>query len=85
MKIRLLDYNGKETFTEIPDNTQEIALLILSGDMVMVYPKFEDSSNCRVEHFFDGHYIIKKKDFHILDEIKDSYGLEEFEEINNKK
>lgn len=81
MKIRLLDYSGKEQFVEIPDNTQEIVIDILSGDMVMTYPVFFDTSRNRVMTFYDGSFIISKKDFHHLDEIKKSYDLFEISSL----
>ena len=75
MKIRLLDYSGKEQFVEIPDDTQEIVIDILSGDMVMTYPVFFDTSKDRAMDFYDGSFTISKKDFHHLNEIKKSYDL----------
>ena len=81
MKIRLLDYSGKEQFVEIPDNTQEIVIDILSGDMVMTYPIFFDTSRNRVMDFYCGSFTISKKDFHYLDEIKESYDLFEISSL----
>ena len=35
MKIKLLDWNAKATWVKIPDDTDYISGIILSGDMVM--------------------------------------------------
>lgn len=86
MKIRLLDFANNESFIEIPDETTEITIEIISGDMVMTSPVHFDSSNCREMDFYDGELTLKKKDFHILDEISSSDDLLFFnierEEIN---
>ena len=81
MKLRLLNYAGEEHFCEIPDDTQEIVIDILSGDMVMTYPIFFDTCRNRVMDFYDGSFTISKKDFHYLDEIKESYDLFEISSL----
>lgn len=73
MKIRLLDYANREKFCEIPDNTEEIEINVISGDMVMTYPVYCDSSNKRIMNFIDGHTIISKENFDKLNSIKSSY------------
>ncbi len=76
MNIRLLNYKGKEYFCEIPDNTEEINISIVSGDMIMTYPKhFDTGENTRIISFYDGNIILSKDMFHILDEIKESYEI----------
>ena len=43
MKIKLLDYKGEPTFVDIPDNTEKISIIIVSGNMIMTYPVICDS------------------------------------------
>ena len=38
MVIQLLDYSGKKYSVKIPDNTQELHIQIISGDMVLLSP-----------------------------------------------
>lgn len=75
MKVRLLDYANTEHFVEIPDDTKEIVIDIISGDMVMKYPIHYDTSNCRIMNFMDGTVYLKKDEFHKLDTAKCSYDL----------
>lgn len=67
MKINLLDYDNKKTPVEIPDDTEFIIGVVVTGDMIMVYPKFVDSSDNRIDDYFEGAFRIEKKDFNILD------------------
>lgn len=73
MKIRLLDYEDKEFFCEIPDDTQEIVINVISGDMVLVNPIYFDTSKFRIMNFNDGTIILKREDFHKLNECSSSY------------
>lgn len=73
MKIRLLDYASNEKFCEIPDDTKEIAISVISGDMVMTYPIYCDSSDERIMDFNDGSTIISKENFYKLNNIQSSY------------
>lgn len=75
MKIRLLDYRGREHFCEVPNNTKQIVINIVSGDMVMTSPVHFDTSNSRIINCLDGTRVLNKKDFHILNEITDSCDL----------
>lgn len=75
MKLRLLDYNGDEHFCEVPDNTEEITINIISGDMVMTNPIHFDTSEDRIMDFYDGTIILQKEEFHRLNEITNSYEL----------
>lgn len=78
MKIRLLDYLNEEFFCEIPDNTEEITIQIISGDMVLIEPIHFDTSTTRIDDFDDGTYVIPKNKFHILNKINTSYDLEDY-------
>lgn len=75
MKLRLLDYKGKERFCKIPDNTEQVTINIISGDMVMIDPIYFDTSYNHIMDFDDGTVVLNKEQFHILDEIEDSYDL----------
>ena len=75
MKIRLLDYKYDEHFVEIPDNTEEIVIEVISGDMVMTSPIHFDTSDSRVMNFRDGTAVLSRDKFHILDEINSTYDL----------
>lgn len=75
MKLRLLDYAGKEHFCEVPDNTEQVTINIISGDMVMIDPVYFDTSNDRMMNFHDGTVVLNKEEFHKLEEIDDSYDL----------
>ena len=75
MKLRLLDYAGIEHFCEVPDNTEQVTINIVSGDMVMVSPVCFDTSNTRIEGFYDGTVTLSKEEFYKLDKVEDSYDL----------
>ena len=75
MKLRLLDYARTEHFCEVPDNTEQVTINIISGDMVMVSPVYFDTSHTRLMNYYDGTVILSKKEFYKLDKIEDSYDL----------
>lgn len=75
MKIRLLDWNRNATWVDIPDDTQEVSGVILSGDMVMEKPIHADSSDGRFFSFYDGYWVVKRKDFDKLNVIAKSYDV----------
>ena len=75
MKIRLLDYLKKEHFVDIPNDTDEICISVISGDMVMTSPVHYDTTNNRRANFRDAVIIIKKEDFDILNKVKSSFEL----------
>lgn len=75
MKLRLLDYAGKEYFCEVPDNTEQVTINIVSGDMVMVDPVHFDTSNTRIMGFYDGTVTLSKEEFYKLDKVENSYDL----------
>lgn len=75
MKLRLLNYAGEEYFCEVPDNTEQITINIISGDMVMINPVYFDTSNNRMMNFHDGTVVLNKEKFHKLEEIDNSYDL----------
>ena len=73
MKIRLLDYMKEEHFVEIPDDTEEIIINVISGDMVMIAPIHFDTSDHRILNFFDGTITLNKDEFYKLDKAESSY------------
>ena len=81
MKIKLLDYIGEPTFVDIPDNTEKISIIIVSGDMIMTYPVICDScSVLRTLSFLDGMYIITKENFDKLNNLTNSYDIYDISE-----
>ena len=75
MKLRLLDYAGREYFCEVPDNTEQVIINIVSGDMIMVNPVHFDTSNTRIRCFYDGTVTLSKEKFYKLNEVENSYDL----------
>ena len=75
MKLRLLDFEKKEHFCNVPDNTDKITIEIISGDMVLIDPIHFDTSNTRHTDFFDGSITIKREQFSLLNKVKDPYDL----------
>lgn len=75
IKVKLLDYTNSPKWVEIPEDTKEVVIEIVSGDMVMTKPFFADSSNDRTLNFYDGSFIIPSDKFDKLNELKNSYDL----------
>lgn len=76
MVIQLLDYSGKKYSVKIPDNTQELHIQIISGDMVLLSPIYYDTGqNSRTINFYDGDHFVKKKDFNKLSSLDSAYSL----------
>lgn len=73
MKIRLLDYMSHEHFVEIPDDTQQIDIKIVSGDMIMTSPIRYDTSDSREINYNDGEFTLQKEQFSILDTAKNTF------------
>lgn len=75
MKIKLLDYAGHAKWVEIPDDTQVIVGCVISGDMIMEHPVYEDASDDRHTDFYDGSWAVKKENFDKFNELTDSYDV----------
>lgn len=76
MVIQLLDYSGKKYSVKIPDNTQELHIQIISGDMVLLSPIYYDTGqNSRTINFYDGDHFVEKKDFDKLSSLDSAYSL----------
>lgn len=81
MTIQLLDYKGRKFPVEIPDNTQELHIKIISGDMILLEPiYFATGKTSRSYDFNDGEYFIKKENFDKMNNLSESYKLIELEE-----
>lgn len=70
MKVRLLDYLGKEHFVEVPNDTDEICISVISGDMVMTSPVHYDTSNDRLVNYNDGCFHLRRDEFNILESVE---------------
>lgn len=77
MKLRLLDFAGNEHFCEVPNNTEQVIIDIISGDMVIVDPIYFDTCKNRIFNYYDGTITLQKEKFHKLNEITNSYELYE--------
>lgn len=59
MKVSLKNWKGRVSLVEVPDTTEKLSIIEVSGDQVMVFPVFFDTgSDTRVEDFFDQHAIF---------------------------
>lgn len=68
----LEEFSGEIHKVEIPDETQVIVGIVVSGDMIMIYPTYFDSdTNCRFDDYLDSSWSIERKDF---DSIKTDVG-----------
>ena len=75
MLIKLLDWDNRAKWVEVPDDTQEVSGVILSGDMVMERPFHADASDSRFVSFYDGSWTVKREDFDKLNAITNSYDV----------
>lgn len=62
MKINLRNWAGKIKPVEIPDDTDKIVGVFISGDMVLIYPFFVDWPD-RVTDYLDGTFIVRRENF----------------------
>ena len=75
--ITLMNYSKSKVQVEIPSNTKEIHIDIISGDMVMTSPIYVDAD---VEHdrrydYFDGSVTITADKFAALADLKSPYAI----------
>lgn len=75
MKVKLLDGDGNPKWVEIPDDTEKVSGIILSGDMVMTSPVHEDASDDRFVDFYDGAWEVRREDFDKLNSLSRSYDV----------
>ena len=75
MKIRLLDWENKEHYVEIPEYTEQIVVEVVSGDMILKSPIYYDTGRFRRMNFYDGSVTIKKEKFNEFNNVEDSYEI----------
>lgn len=75
MKIQLLDWAGNPKWVEVPDDTEKVSGVILSGDMVMEKPIHADASDDRFQSFYDGAWEVRREDFDKLNSLSRSYDV----------
>lgn len=75
MKIQLLDWAGNPKWVEVPDDTERVSGVILSGDMVMEKPIHADASDDRFLSFYDGAWEVRREDFDKLNSLSNSYDV----------
>lgn len=73
MEIQLLDYKGEKTLIDIDPSVEEIKISVISGDMVMTKPVYQDSSSSRCSNWLDGEVVVHKEDFEKINTFSDSY------------
>lgn len=75
MKIQLLDWDGNPKWVEVPDDTEKVSGVILSGDMVMEKPIHADAADDRFVDFYDGAWEVCREDFDKLNSLSRSYDV----------
>lgn len=75
-KITLRDYSGKAHEIEIDDNVEFVCGVVITGDMVMVYPYHYDTSENRINNYYDGDFLVKREDFEIMNGMTSSYAIQ---------
>lgn len=76
MNIGLLDWSGKKHTVEIPDNTEEVTIKLVSGDMILLKPVYFDTGlGTRDIYLYDGECTINRDKFKELSSLKSSYDL----------
>lgn len=76
MNIDLLDWSGKKHSVEIPDDTEEVTIKLVSGDMILLKPVYFDTGlGTKDTHFYGGEYTITRDKFKALSSLKGSYDL----------
>lgn len=79
MQVRLLNYDGEETLVSIEDSTEIIFGVVVSGDMIMIYPKEVDTGEgCRCINFYDGAWRVNAAQLDKFNQIKTSYDALDF-------
>ena len=76
MNIDLLDWSGKKYSVQIPDDTEEVTIKLISGDMILLKPVYFDTGlGTRNANFYDSKCTITRDKFKALSSLKDSYDL----------
>lgn len=82
IKITLMDYSKSKVQVEIPSDTKEIDIDIISGDMVMTSPIYVDADvkHDRRFNYFDGSVTITADKFAALADLKSPYDIFDLED-----
>lgn len=75
MTILLLDYTGQSHEVEIPDDTEYISGIVVSGDHILEYPFHFDTGKGRIMDFYDGSFKITKENFSKLKTMEGPYDI----------
>lgn len=75
MTIILLDYAARSYEVEIPDNTEYISGIVVSGDQILEHPFHFDTGKGRIMHFYDGSFKVTKENFNKLKTMKNPYDI----------
>lgn len=75
MTITLLDYDARSYEVEIPDDTEYISGVVISGDQILEYPFHFDTGKGRIMDFYDGSFKITKENFSKLKTMEDPYDI----------
>ena len=80
--ITLMDYSKSKVQVEIPSNTKEIDINIISGDTVMTSPIYFDANveHDRRLHCFDGSVTITADKFAALAGLESPYDIFELDD-----
>lgn len=73
--ITLLDYAARSYEVEIPDDTEYISEVVVSGDQILEYPHHFDTGVGRITDFYDGSFKVTKENFNKLKTMKDPYDI----------
>ncbi len=82
--ITLMDYSKSKVNVEIPSNTKEIDITIISGDMVMTSPIYFDANveHDRIFHYFDGSVTITADKFAALADLESTYDIFDLDSLS---
>lgn len=82
--ITLMDYSKSKVQVEIPSNTKEIDIDILSCDMVMTSPIYFDANveHDRKFHYFDGAVTITDDKFAALADLESQYDIFDLDSLS---
>ena len=87
--IRLFDYKDRPKEITIKDfeNVEEFIFEIVSGDgrLTVVYQdgktRVLDSSDCRVQDFKDGMWVLEPKNIDVINDMKDNDDIDKLDDV----
>ena len=82
--ITLMDYSKSKVQVEIPSDTKEIDIDIISGDMVMTNPIYFDTDVMHQRNFnyFGGSVTITADKFAALADLKSPYDIFDLDSLS---